>query len=63
MPRSDIDWNYDRIHSAQAQIADAQNDMMRCLHKSEVNDHVRERMVRRLQDAADDLERLKLCHD
>lgn len=62
MARSASDWNYDRIHTAQAQIADCQNDMMRCLHRSEVNDVVRERMCQRLRSAADDLERLTLCH-
>lgn len=56
-------WNYDRILSAQAQIADVQNDMMRCLHRAEVHDIVRDRMVRRLRDAADDLEKLRLSHD
>ena len=57
------EWNYDRIHSAQALIADAQNDMMRSLHKGKVNDHVRDRMCRRLCDAADELQRLHLCHE
>lgn len=63
MTRDANDWNYDRIHSAQAQIADAQNDMMRCLHRGEVNDVVRDRMCMRLRNAADNLDLLKLCHD
>lgn len=62
MARSTSDRNYDRIHRAQAQIADCQNDMMRCLYNGEVNDVLRERMCQRLRSAADDLERLTLCH-
>ena len=62
MSESACDWNYDRIHTAQAQIADCQNDMMRCLYRGEVNDVVRERMVQRLRAAAQDLSRLRLCH-
>ena len=62
MTRDVKDWNYDRIHTAQAQMQDVLGDMMRCLHRGEVNDIVRERMVMRLRDAADDLARLKLCH-
>jgi len=57
------DWNYDRIHSAQSQVVDCQNDMMRCLHSGQVYDVVRERMCRMLRFAADDLERLKLSHE
>ena len=63
MARDANDWNYDRIHSAQSLIVDCQGDMMRCLHKNEVNDVVRERMVQRLQMAADNLTKLSLCHD
>jgi hypothetical protein len=63
MARSTVDWNYDRIHTAQAQITDCQNDMMRCLYRGEVSDVVRERMCQRLRDATDDIQRLKLCHE
>lgn len=63
MPRNTKKWNYDRIHTAQAQLADVQNDMMRCLHHGEVVDIVRDRMCQRLRSAADDLERLILCHE
>lgn len=63
MPRNTKEWNFDRIHTAQAQLADVQSDMMRCLHKSEVVDIVRERMCRRLRSAADDLDKLVLCHE
>ncbi len=63
MVRSDADWNFDRIHTAQAQIASAQDEMMRILHKGEAVDIVRDRMVRLLRDAAGDLEKIKLNHD
>lgn len=61
--RDTNDWNYDRIHSAQALIADAQNDMMRCLYRAEVDDILRDRMIQRLRSAASNLEKLRLCHD
>jgi hypothetical protein len=61
--RNTTDWNYDRIHSAQALIADCQNDMMRCLHKGEIADVVRQRMVERLQSAAETIKKLILSHD
>jgi len=57
------DWNFDRISTASAQIRTAQDDMMRCLYRGEVNDVVRERMTQYLRSAADDLDKLKLCHD
>lgn len=63
MAKDEKDWNYDRIHSAQSQLNDALGDMMRCLYRGEVNDIVRERMVMKLRDAANDLARLKLCHE
>jgi hypothetical protein len=57
------DWNYDRIHSAHSLICDVQNDMMRCLHRGEVIDVVRERIIQRLGSAVDSIERLRLSHD
>lgn len=63
MARDTNDWNYDRMHTAQALIADAQNDMMRCLHGGEVVDVVRDRMCQRLRAAADSLEMIILCHE
>lgn len=63
MMRDRKDWNFDRIHSAQALIADCQNDMMRCLHKGEVVDVVRDRMIQRLNAAAQSIGRTKLCHE
>lgn len=61
--RTTEDWNFDRIHSAQALITDAQNDMMRCLYKGEVVDVVRDRMAQRLMSALSQIERLKLNHE
>ena len=63
MSRDAIDWNFDRICSAQALIADAQNDMLRCLHKGKVVDVVRDRMIQRIHSAADNLSKLKLNHN
>jgi glutathione synthase/RimK-type ligase-like ATP-grasp enzyme len=56
------DFNFDRIHMAQALIVDAQNDMMRCLHGGKVVDIVRDRMVQRLELAAEQLSKLQLDH-
>jgi hypothetical protein len=63
MDRDSIEWNFDRIHSAQSLIFDTQNDMMRCLHKGEVLDVVRDRMAQRLRAAADNIDKLTLCHE
>ena len=63
MDRNTTDYNYDRIHMAQAQIADCQNDMMRCLYRGEVYDIVLDRMCQRLRSAADELEKIRLCHE
>jgi hypothetical protein len=54
------EWNYDRILTAHAQIVDCQNDMMRCLHRGEVNRGMRDRMCLMLRSAADDLERMQV---
>ena len=63
MARDANDWNYHRIHSAQSFIADAQSDMMRCLHRGDVVDVVRDRMVQRLTMAADQLSKLAISHE
>ena len=63
MARNLIEWNFDRIHSVQSLISDTQNDMMRCLHKGEVVDVVRDRMAQRLRAAADNIDKLALCHE
>lgn len=63
MKTTDEDWNYDRMHSAFSFISEVQADMMRGLHKSEVSDFVRDRMVLRLKLAAEQLSMLKLHHE
>jgi len=63
MARDENDWNWDRIHSAQALIADVQNDMMNCLHRQQVADIVRDRMISRLTEAREQISRLSLYHD
>lgn len=60
MARDTKDWNFDRIHSAQALIADCQNDMMRCLYQGRVSDVVQERMLERLKAAADQLSKITI---
>lgn len=49
-------WNKDRIVIATAQIHHVQNDMMMVLDRGHVNQNVKERMVKFLRNAADDLE-------
>ena len=63
MARDANDWNWDRIHSTQALIADVQRDMMDCLHRHEVVDVVRDRILQRLNSAAQEIEKLKLSHE
>ena len=63
MAQDEKDWNFDRIHYSQALIADVQNDMMRCLHKGQVVDVVRERIIQRLQSAAKQISLLKVNND
>lgn len=63
MARDANDWNWDRMHSAQALLADVQNDMMNCLHRHYVSDVVRDRMLQRLKSAHDQIEKLKLSHE
>ena len=55
----DKDWNYDRIVSAQAQISQAQSDMMTILNRGYVNEGMKDRMVEFLRRAADDIDRMK----
>lgn len=52
------DWNYDRIVTAQAQINQVNNDMMRVLHRGELSKGVRDRMATLLRSAAEDLEKM-----
>ena len=56
----DKDWNYDRIVTAQAQMAQVNNDMMRILHSGQLNQGVQDRMVAFLRSAADDLDKMKV---
>mgnify|MGYP001069402026 CR=1 FL=1 len=58
MKRDASNKNFDLIYTASAQIHGVHDDMMRCLHRGEVPDIVRERMCQSLRNAADDLEKL-----
>lgn len=59
MARDVNDWNWDRMHSAQALLAEVQNDMMNCLYRHYVSDVVRDRMLQRLTSAHDQISKLK----
>lgn len=59
---TDDEYNYDRMVTARSQIDSVINDMMRVLHNNNLSENTKQRMVTFLQNASDDLSRMKVTN-